>query len=103
MSPTIIVTSDDIHKGIPGDAGACPIARAIRRSIQPSPEEYLAVDGLAICIGSQNYKVPEAAIAFIESFDAGNPVEPFSFDLGERIDDLDGTDDPTEDQWDDDD
>lgn len=86
MKVTINVTEDDILTGIRGICVLCPIARAINRVL--SDNEYFAVVGNYLHIS--DYKeshfrkvvvLPKVARAFINSFDEGEGVMPFSFEL----------------------
>lgn len=78
----IEVTQEDIERGKRCDGLICPISQAVKRAT-----------GNTVCV-SQNYffllsrassmddfKLPQPAIDFIAAFDAGQPVEPFSFEV----------------------
>ncbi len=78
----IEVTTEDIAKGVREDCHGCPIALACKR---------LGVRDVAVereAVVYRNYEgewdeasMPEVGEAFIEAFDAGRDVEPFSFEL----------------------
>lgn len=79
----ITVTQDDINKGIPLKAPRCAIARAIRRQTR----RYASVGTETVtALGRPKaFATPPVAVAFIERFDAGKLVQPFSFwlDIGD--------------------
>ncbi len=62
---------------------ACPVSRAIRRQMQRAKnDDYVVVDGVDVHIGEVSVAPPEEAVAWVASFDDGEPVEvPFSFHL----------------------
>lgn len=81
------VTQDDIDRGRPRVACACPIAKAVERCCG---YEYVLVghrdvrgyrpgDVRRIVIPAT--PLPSEAAAFVRDFDAGRSVSPFSFDL----------------------
>lgn len=78
---TITVTQHDIDHGRRGDCVWCPIALAASRAI--GAEVY--ADGAEIFSINNRYQfqaeTPEEACRFMEEFDAGEPVVPFSFEL----------------------
>ena len=73
------VTRADINKGCPESVHFCPIARAVRR------KGYKRVSvGNTICIGQyghglREFDLPYTAMNFVDNFDAGEVVKPFSF------------------------
>lgn len=74
----IFVTQEDIDKGVPNDDCKCPVALAISR-VRSTADVH--VDRRYIDVGYQSFTTPEPASAFIRAFDAGQPVEPFEFEL----------------------
>lgn len=77
------VTEADIRTGVKGDMCNCPIAIAIKRAIGCSG---VHVDGMWIEVHEpfeswRQYRTPDVVDAFIDRFDAGQPVAPFSFVL----------------------
>lgn len=74
----INVTQDDIDCGIIGNCELCPIALAILPIVSPLPVE---VDNCCIEIGGVQYNSPNSVCQFIDDFDNGKPVKPFSFEL----------------------
>lgn len=78
----IEVTQDLIDRGVQGDCEACPIALAILLATG-AREVDIGYDG--VCIGGKRRvepgAVPDAAWQWMNAFDDGRSVEPFSFDL----------------------
>ena len=72
----ITVTRAHIDDGKPGDPDADPVALAIRERL-PGARVGLAV----VEIGKREHPLPRTAIRFVWDFDAGRPVEPFSFEF----------------------
>jgi hypothetical protein len=85
---TLEVTQDDIEEGVQEDCEACPVARALYRIAQRfSPRFdaaataylgtlYLEVDG-----DCWEADTPDKVCRFIQDFDAGKPVHPFTCPL----------------------
>lgn len=76
----VIVTASDIKSPEYG-GHSCPVARALIRS--GFPDAYAGVLDLYLD-GTGGFRVvptPLAVETFIRAFDAGFPVEPFSFEL----------------------
>lgn len=78
----IEVTREDIDHGLAGSCGSCPVALAIRRRF---PDGWVRVGIRCVYAGGRAYHLPSGAIEFIERFDGGMPVEPFSFELDIRV------------------
>ena len=74
----INVTAKDIEKGVYESIYLCPVARAIKRAtkgIQPAVfPKTVVIDGLT-------FGLPEQATEFINEYDRGNEVKPFSFKM----------------------
>lgn len=77
---TIFVTQDHIDKGIRVNGKACPIAHAMTESLN---SEYHV--GKCSWNNAKNYEewgvLPQNAKDFIDAFDAGKEVKPFSFKI----------------------
>lgn len=75
----IEVTQDDIDKGVKNNACQCPVARAIARGT----EEEWVVDShsLVRMRDARVWHTPPAAYWFINRYDQGESVEPFTFEL----------------------
>lgn len=71
----ISVTAADIAKGKPRDVRWCPIARAVRRLGKKKSVEVCN----DIKLGSARYSITDKASDFIDGFDEGVKVKPFSF------------------------
>ena len=86
---TITVTQDDIDMGVMGDSCQCPIALATQRLLLDADVVtvgHVTVGATAIYDGlsddgeySDVYMLPYGAQIFIQDFDRGNMVEPFTF------------------------
>lgn len=82
---TIDVTAEDIAAGEPGEPCSCPIALAVLRVLPFLTgvwvdETGVELDGFAR-LGGASIPLPPPAREFISHLDAGDAVEPFSFDL----------------------
>jgi hypothetical protein len=83
----ISVTAEHIARGEPDSCRFCPVALAINGAFPDAG--LIAVDGdhVALCDGpslSNNWielDMPDPARRFIEAFDQGGHVEPFTFEL----------------------
>lgn len=81
---TIQVTQEDINTGMQDVCQHCPIALAIKRALKA---ELVSVYNFSIHVFISNsemsykYRVTDAIYSFIERFDEGVKVEPFSFNL----------------------
>lgn len=77
MRIKIDVTAEDIVNGVRGVAFACPIARAVKR--MGSSQVYVAY-GCLECDEGEGF-LPKSASDFVDRFDEGLPVSPFSFEV----------------------
>lgn len=79
----ISVTARDIERGDPLNSLQCPIALACKRTFKRKAE----VDGFTAEVKMKNktkvFELPEKAQNFVDDFDAGRTVKPFSFTLKE--------------------
>ncbi len=73
----IEVTQDDIDKGEPRACLSCPVTLALNRITGEECHvgSYIRIPNF----GTFNY--PGQVIEFINNFDMGRPVNPFSFEL----------------------
>lgn len=82
---TINVTSEDISRGEPKNARCCPVAIAIGRhanwATEVTVDRYEIGFETDINCESELVSTPAEASEFIKDFDAGMPVQPFSFNL----------------------
>jgi len=78
----IDVTQDDIDFGEPHKPCDCPIALAIDRQ-WPGSLPYVNADGISLTIDGveYDYYMPDIAVSFMDAFDDGDPVRPFSFTI----------------------
>lgn len=78
----IEVTQEDIERGVPLNSCFCPIAFASSRAFHCQhslvSQDYFRVLGVG---KNGRIMLPQPAIDFIAAFDAGKPVEPFSFEV----------------------
>jgi hypothetical protein len=85
---TIELTRGDIRMGVARHSSLCPITLAATRAV--ADWQGHASTGhlwLTIYAGDpqtsthvlQHYRLPEAAARFVQAFDEGLPVEPFTF------------------------
>lgn len=73
----IEVTEEDIKSGRRHSYSKCPIALAIRRAF--ARDYGVAVGVGSFCVGIDVWKLSRRAQNFIQNFDEGCPVKPFSF------------------------
>jgi hypothetical protein len=76
---TISVTAEDIAAGHPLACSACPVALAAQRAFGGRPvivDSFLSIRGQEERL---SWSLPDSVYAFIKAFDAGRPVQPFSF------------------------
>lgn len=79
---TIKVTQEHIRTGAKGSPGCCPIAKAVREALPGKAVSVIAVIKV-YSGGFLKFWAPltESVRTFIDAFDEGLPVEPFSFEL----------------------
>jgi hypothetical protein len=82
----VSVTAGHIAKGERDSCRFCPVARAISEALPGI--ELVAVDSAHVTFGHpagwygwRQIDLPDSATRFIEAFDLGDPVEPFTFEL----------------------
>ena len=73
----IEVTQADIDEGSSGEPESCPIALAAQRTMNKPVSVYRKTMGT----GRLRWPLPKAAIEFVDRYDAGAYVEPFSFEV----------------------
>ena len=77
---TVRVTWKDIRSGVMGDCQMCPIAKALRRKTYYKQD--INVAGSEDCtVGNYQATGPKTMDTFINQFDAGKPVKPFTLTL----------------------
>ena len=83
----IEVTQEHIDNGVRKDAGCCPVGLALKDAGVQDPDVQRSFARWEEVSGEwRRTKLPElpaAAQLFIERFDAGEPVRPFTFRLEE--------------------
>jgi hypothetical protein len=82
----VSVTAGHIAKGVRDSCWLCPVALAVKEAFPDA--ELVAVDSAHITMGGGPLRggrteidLPDAATRFIEAFDLGDPVGPFTFEL----------------------
>jgi hypothetical protein len=80
---TIEVTQRDISRGVPADCSKCPVALAVRRAtkIRKIAADTSGLFRIAPYTEFARFTAKHPARKFIKDFDAGEPVEPFSFEV----------------------
>jgi hypothetical protein len=77
---TVTVTAEHIAAGVEFDCVRCPVALAMQEAL---PDADLAnyASGFKVFRGSRATEIlfPDAVTRFVVAFDAGEPVEPFTF------------------------
>ena len=73
------MTQADIDAGEPRICIKCPIALAMRRAGARSA--WVGADVAVTDFAPLSVPLPEEAVEFIRRYDAGEPVQPFSFEL----------------------
>lgn len=75
----IEVTQEDIDAGIKKNCTKCPIALAVQRAFKNSS---LEIGGLSVYQDCHKVcEMPYEARVFVQCFDDGKPVNPFTFEL----------------------
>jgi hypothetical protein len=75
----IEVTERDVKVGVQRDPFACPIARALKRAFRAT--EVSVGTSIADVDERRGLQLPKRAQNFIERFDEGKTMKPFSFRL----------------------
>lgn len=80
---TFTVTKLDIHAGRRDSWCDCPIARCVKRTTK---SKYVECDSDGIRFGPHYFEAvhratPSECLTFMRAFDAGQPVQPFTFEL----------------------
>ena len=76
MKYKIEITQEDIDRGMRGRSDFCPVALALRRKWPEAEMGCFACD-----LGNRLVLVPELVSKFVEDFDSGKPVKPFTFEI----------------------
>ena len=87
MKTTLNITQTDIERGEQDSMSHCPIARAALRKFRDAARVQVSDD--ILCVTSKRGKrvlfaLPEEASAFVQDFDGGDYVQPFSFTVDIR-------------------
>ena len=87
----VYVTQEDIDNATPGDANACPVARAVTRvaSGYVADLHYVHVDEDWVSIVTRSKIAQQGATLairkFVDAFDGSKPAKPFSFVLSKKL------------------
>ena len=83
LGTTLTVTAHDIKRGVSANVCKCPVARAARRTLRRQVEvcDLLTVNYRRF---DAKYRLPKRALNFINRFDTGKSVKPFTFKIGKR-------------------
>ena len=80
---TITVTAEHMANGLPGDCASCPVALAVEDAFPRATgvavgHRYISIDdeGGTVCL-----IIPDDVQDLIHDIDAGDYVEPFTFDM----------------------
>lgn len=73
----IAVLAEHIEQGVKANCYKCPIAQAISWAMG----REAAVTPYSIYVGGVHYDLPEEAREFVQLFDEGCVVEPFTFEI----------------------
>jgi hypothetical protein len=77
----VSITAIDIAAGRPKSINACPIALALQRATGV-PNAWIGMFHVSVTGGDDGIQdTPLVARDFIRRIDAGQPVEPFTFEL----------------------
>ena len=79
----IKVTQHDIDYGVRGEYQLCPIARAVKHKINGEVMVYgddMSIFTTDIIRRYRYYKLPQKAKDFMQRFDDGKKVKPFTFE-----------------------
>lgn len=85
----IPVTEEHIREGVKNDIKWSPVALALRDQfpgIQPKPgyREPILVTAENLYWGSNKFPIPKEVNAWLDRFDAGKKVKPFTFKIPAR-------------------
>ena len=72
------ITETDIFEGRRDDSEACPIALSLKRLF---PEDVVCVESWQICINGVAHPTSSFVNDWIDAFDDGCDMEPFTFEL----------------------
>lgn len=75
---TITVTQEHIKVGVPFSKWGCAVALAAYQRLGPC---YVGETAIVLLKDNQVFHLPPVAQLWIQRFDRGLPVEPFSFDV----------------------
>jgi len=77
----IEVKQEHIDKGDRTSPCSCPVALALKEAGLPDPGVTETQIRLDVMNSWRSVQIPDEAAAFVRAFDAGESVQPFTFDL----------------------
>jgi hypothetical protein len=83
MEITVNVTQRDIERGIRSKCSDCPVALAVKRALGKRVKVFSGVSTSYLYLdhNKKPFPLPASAVEFIDRFDSGHKVEPFTFKL----------------------
>jgi hypothetical protein len=80
---TVEVTERDIERAHKNDSYNCVVAQAVARTVQDATRIEVDTQSIRFTVGDERriYMTPYAVQGYVIAFDAGEPIEPFSFQL----------------------
>lgn len=80
---TIEVTERDIERAIRNDSYTCVVAQAIARTIPEATRIEVDTQAIRFSVPGERrlYLTPYVVSGYVIAFDAGDPIEPFKFQL----------------------
>lgn len=83
----LTVTEEDIARGVPTDGSACPVARALKRELEPD-YVFVSPDGIELVFETKDtgtiyldLPATKPMTSFIDAFDSDGQVQPSRFRL----------------------
>ncbi len=84
ITKTIKVTKTGIAKGKKGDGAYCPVARAMRAVGFKKVLAGKVNLSYAVPSGEEYITTPREVTKFMQEFDSGQPVKPFTFRINTK-------------------
>jgi hypothetical protein len=81
------VTQQDIDRGRPRDSGRCVVATALARSLPEAHHFLVDVAAIRFTLNEErwHYIPPTVVAAYVVAFDAGDVLEPMTFELRDAL------------------
>lgn len=80
---SVEVTADDIARAIRNDSYTCVVAQAVARTVPGATNIDVDTQSIRFTVDNERriYMTPYAVQGYVIAFDAGDEIEPFSFQL----------------------